>query len=163
MQVYNPPGYPLTMPILDWTLPRKKKESKVYKIDVIDMSEQDSFAAVASERPQTHRHGTLRKIKSLNDLLEGDVGDRCNISKSASGEISKPAEPDASYAETQELSIDFDSDQDQDEPQYKVQRQPITDGWSDRLRQRGDKKPPGKFIVSGFSTLSRRAGGGQYL
>ena len=151
------------MPILDWSLRRKKKNlSKVYKVDVIDMAEEDSrFAAVASaERPPGHAHSTLRKIKSLNDLLENDVDVQCKISKSASGEISKPAGPDALHTEIQELSMDIDSDQEEHQSEDKLQRQPVTDGWSDRLRQRGDKST-GKFIVSGFSTLSRRAGGGQ--
>ena len=151
------------MPVLDWTLPRKKNNlSKFYKIDVISMTDQDSFAPTvpAAERPGwPTAHGTLRKVKSLNDLLENDVGDHHNISKTASGEISKPAGPEVgSTTETQEHLIHFDQDE--------VQRQSVadqsgsTERWADQLRQRGDKKPTGQFIVSGFSTLSRRAGGG---
>ena len=151
------------MSVLDWTLPRKKK-SKLYKIDVISMTDEDSFAAAVPERPRG-AYGTLRKIKSLNDLLENDVDDHSNISKSASGEIDKPSA--GSSTETQQLMIRFDQD-DHDEvtsqPRQSMAGQnESTERWVDQLRQRGDKKPTGQFIVSGFSTLSRRAGGGRQL
>lgn len=153
------------MSVLDWTLSRKKKSlSKFYKIDVISMTDEDSFAAAAPER---RAYGTLRKIKSLNDLLENDVDDHSNISKTTSGEISKPSVG----TETQQLMMRFDEDDDDDEVTPLTSRKPrqsmagqngSTEGWVDQLRQRGDKKPTGQFIVSGFSTLSRRAGGGEH-
>ena len=123
------------MPVLDWTLPRKKSSSpKLYKIDVISMTDQDSFA---SAMPEKSKHGTLRKIKSLNDLLDND-DHSSGVSKSSSAEISKPEMP-PTEAQLHNGSAEL---------------------WPDQLAQRGAKKPTGKFIVSGFSTLSRRAGGG---
>lgn len=127
------------MSVLDWSLSRKKSNlSKFYKIvDVINMSEEESFALVLPDKPV---HGTLRRIKSLNDLL-GDNGDN-QPTRSGSGEISTK-QPDVPSTTTQ-----------------PVQPANQTEQWSDQLSQRGAKKPTGKFIVSGFSTLSRRAGGG---
>ena len=152
------------MPVLDWTLPRKKKNlSKLYKIDVISMTDEDSFAAaVPAERPRVY--GTLRKIKSLNDLLENDVGDYSNISKTTSGEINKPAAGPGlvgSPTETETQQLLMTCDQDDKRGQSAVADQSgSTEPWVNQLRHRGDKKPTGQFIVSGFSTLSRRAGGG---
>lgn len=144
------------MPVLDWTLPRKKKLSKLYKIDVISMTDEDSFAAAEGPRA----YGTLRKVKSLNDLLENDVDDHPNTSKTTSGEISKSEV--GSPTETQQLMIHFDQDDEvTSQPRQSVAES--TERWVDQLRQRGDKKPTGQFIASGFSTLSRRAGGGRQL
>ena len=125
------------MPVLDWSLPRKKSSlPKLYNIDVISMTDQDSFAAVTPDRP---KHGTLRKIKSLNDLLDNDVDNQSGgIFNSGSGDISKP-----------EVSPTERSDQ-------------VTELWSDQLAQRGSKRSTGQLITSGFSTLSRRAGGGSH-
>ena len=127
------------MPVLDWTLPRKKISlPKLYKVDVISMTDQDSFAAVV---PEKSKHGTLRKIKSLNDLLDDDADNYSSgVSRSGSGEISRPETPSTEAARLSNGSAEL---------------------WPDQLAQRGAKKPTGKFIVSGFSTLSRRAGGGK--
>lgn len=129
------------MPVLDWSLPRKKSSlPKFYKIDVISMTDQDSFAAAMPEKPS---HGTLRKIKSLNDLLDSDVDNRSSgIANSNSGEICKPLE----VVPTETLRPNDQTGS--------------TELWSDHLSQRGAKRSTGQFIVSGFSTLSRRAGGG---
>jgi len=129
------------MPVLDWSLSRKK--SNFYKIvDVINMSGEDSFASVPqrSAVPERPAHNALRRIKSLNDLLNDDDDDN-QPARSGSGSINITKQSDVSTA-------------------AKLQSANQTEHWSDELTQRGAKKPTGKFIVSGFSTLSRRAGGG---
>lgn len=134
------------MPVYDWSFPRKKSNlEKFYKIDVISMTDQDSFAAPAGIPPDQPKHGTLRKIKSLNDLLDNEVDIHSSVSKSGSGEISKKlAQPEQLVASTAEAADQNGS----------------IEQWSDQLSRRGAKKPTSQFIVSGFSTLSRRAGGG---
>ena len=131
------------MPVLDWTLPRKKSSlPKLYEIDVISMTDQDSFSTTMP--PEKAQHGTLRKIKSLNNLLDDEVSNYCNgISKSGSGEISKPELIPSTEARGLQPNLNGSAEL-----------------WPDQIAQRGAKKPTGKFIVSGFSTLSRRAGGG---
>ena len=104
------------------------------------MTDQDSFSTAMP--PEKAQHGTLRKIKSLNNLLDDEVGNYSNgISKSGSGEISKPEFP----SEARGLQPNLNGS---------------AELWPDQIAQRGAKKPTGKFTVSGFSTLSRRAGGG---
>ena len=107
------------------------------------MTEQDSFVVPIGEK--SAHGGNLRKAKSLNDLLSDDNENKSSVShKTDSPEtISNPPspQPDAAAVECSQTRC--------------------SEYWADQLTQRGDKKSTGKFIVSGFSTLSRRAGGGR--
>lgn len=133
------------MPVLDWTLPRKKSNyPKLYKIArVINMTDQDStHLPTMPERPA---YGTLRKVKSLNDLLDDEGSNQSSISKAGSEEFSKPST---------------------EAPPTVAQHQPPDQTGSTEIwqpAQRRAKKSTERFIVSGFSTLSRRAGGGSIV
>lgn len=127
------------MPVLDWTLPRRRKQggggsTKVYKVDVISMTEDDSF----TEMPTRPGYGTLRKIKSLNDLLEEEGADSDNESIKDDSEPSKQ----------------------QQKPELEQKQSPTSNNWTANYLSQRSKKPVERMIVSGFSTLSRRAGGG---
>jgi len=126
------------MPVLDWTVSRRRKgtggSTKVYKVDVISMTEDDTFAEVPT-RPD---HGTLRKIKSLNDLLE-----------------------EGAESDNESTKSDFEQSELQQEPEVEEKETNSSKDWTNYLTQRS-KKPVERMVVSGFSTLSRRAGGGSY-
>jgi len=128
------------MPVLDWTLSRRRKgtggSTKVYKVDVISMTEDEAF----SEMPTRSGHGTLRKIKSLNDLLE-ESADSDN--ESTKGELEQGEQQQEPELEEKQNKLETNSSKD----------------WTNYLTQKS-KKPVERMIVSGFSTLSRRAGGG---
>lgn len=127
------------MPVLDWTLSRRRKgtgcSAKVYKVDVISMTEDEAFG----EMPTRPGHGTLRKIKSLNDLLEKGADSDNESTKGELEQGEQQQEPE--LEEKQKLETNSSKD------------------WKNYLTQRS-KKPVERMIVSGFSTLSRRAGGG---
>ena len=132
------------MPVLDWTLSRRRKgaggSTKFYKVDVINMTEDDSFAEMPTTRSG---YGTLRKIKSLNDLLEEEADSDNESAKSDSEPRSKQQqEPDSLSG-------------------VKQEQETSSKNWTNYLTQRS-KKPVERMIVSGFSTLSRRAGGGMH-